>query len=245
MKIIEHIIVNSVPILHVVKQHLHRDPLPTVIYYHGFNGEKESSLTIAYKMAEKGIRVILPDAPLHGERNNYADEPIDHGATFWEIVLQTINELDNLKQFLYEKNFVLDNKIGLGGTSMGGMITYAALSKYDWVTAAAVLMGSPYLTKRAHNTLTHDNEREAKILKELRPLDITENLDSLKERPLFIWHGEKDAIVPVTDSREFFRILTNVYADKNKLLFIEEKDRIHNISKYSIKKVAEWFSEQL
>jgi fermentation-respiration switch protein FrsA (DUF1100 family) len=245
MKTIEHIIVNSVPILHVVKQRLHRKPLPTVIYYHGFNGEKESSLTIAYKMAEKGLRVILPDAPLHGERNNYADEPIEHGDTFWEIVLQTIDELDNLKKFLYEKNFVLDDKIGLGGTSMGGMITYAALSKFDWVKTAAVLMGSPYLTKRAENTLSSNFERKEELLKEIRPLDISENLNSLNERPLFIWHGEKDAIVPVTDSREFYQTVTNVYADKNKIVFIEEKDRIHNISKYSIKKVAEWFYNQL
>lgn len=245
MFIIEHIIVNSVPILHVVKKRLHQESLPTVIYYHGFNGEKESSLTIAYKMAEKGLRVILPDAPLHGERGNYADEPIEHGATFWEIVLQTIEELDNIRQFLIEKNYVLEDKIGLGGTSMGGMITYAALSKYDWIKSAAILMGTPYLTKRAEVTLGNASEQKDQLLHEVKALDISQQLNLLNDRPIFIWHGEKDEIVPVTDSREFYQTLAETYKDKSKIEFIEEKDRIHNISKYSIKKVAEWFTDQL
>src|SRR5690606_23869380 len=79
MVIIEHLKANDVPLLHVAKETVRNQPLPTVIYYHGFNGEKESSLTLAYKIAEKGLRVILPDAPLHGERNGYRDEPIEHG----------------------------------------------------------------------------------------------------------------------------------------------------------------------
>src|SRR5690625_1807259 len=95
---IERLSINHIPTLNLVQQSLRDNELPTVIYYHGFNGEKESSLTIAYKMAEKGLRVILPDAPLHGERA-LSEDPVDHGITFWEIVLQTIEELDLIKQY--------------------------------------------------------------------------------------------------------------------------------------------------
>lgn len=237
---IERLNISDIPTLQVVSGSLAHDPLPTVIYYHGFNGEKESSLTIAYKMAEKGIRVILPDAPLHGERGT-SDEPVEHGRTFWHIVLQTLEELASIRTYLLEKSFVLDEKIGLGGTSMGGMITYAALRKYNWIQTVAVLMGTPYLTERAVATAGNDKQLLAKIER----VDITKAIDALQERPLFIWHGELDAIVPVEDSRKFYDTLTNYYETEDDVQFIEEKERIHNISKLSIKKTAEWFDNQL
>src|SRR5699024_5370583 len=180
------------------------------------------------------------DAPLHGERG-ISDDPVEHGRTFWHIVLQTLEELASIRTYLLEKSFVLDEKIGLGGTSMGGMITYAALRKYDWIQTAAILMGTPYLTERALATAGNDNELLAKIER----VDITKSIDALQERPLFIWHGELDAIVPVEDSRKFYDTLINYYESKNKMQFIEEKERIHNISKLSIKKTAEWFDNQL
>src|SRR5699024_191227 len=99
MVIIERLNIKDIPTLQVVNEKLASNPLPNVIYYQGFNGEKESSLTIAYKMAEKGIRVILPDAPLHGERG-ISDDPVDHGLTFWNIVLQTLEELATIRTYL-------------------------------------------------------------------------------------------------------------------------------------------------
>lgn len=240
MIIIERLNINDIPTLQVVSKSSIKEPLPTVIYYHGFNGEKESSLTIAYKMAEKGIRVILPDAPLHGERA-ISEGPVEHGKTFWTIVLQTLEELATIKTYIQNKSYILDGKIGLGGTSMGGMITYAALRKYDWIRSAAILMGTPYLSERALATAGKDNE----LLAQIERVDITKNIDALQNRPLFIWHGELDAIVPVEDSRKFYDTLTNYYKTDNDVQFIEEKERIHNISKLSIEKTAEWFDFRL
>src|SRR5690625_4080184 len=180
MIVIERLEVEQIPVLLMAKSSLQSKPLPTVFYYHGFNGEKESSLTIAYKMAEKGIRVILPDAPLHGERG-VSDEPVEHGRTFWNIVLQTVDELDTIRTYLQAQSFVIDEKIGLGGTSMGGMITYAALRKYDWIQTAAVLMGTPYLSERAVSTAGNDHE----LLTKIEQIDITKNINALQGRPLF------------------------------------------------------------
>lgn len=244
MIVIERFNIKDVPTLQVVRESSIDKQLPTVIYYHGFNGEKESSLTIAYKMAEKGIRVILPDAPLHGERA-ISEDPVDHGRTFWHIVLQTLDELASIRTYLQKKSYVLDGKIGLGGTSMGGMITYAALRKYDWIETAAILMGTPYLTERAKDTIESISEKDTELLTKVEQIDITKNIDALQKRPLFIWHGELDQIVPVEDSRKFYDTLTNYYKRDNDLQFIEEKERIHNISKLSIKKTAEWFAKQL
>lgn len=244
MIVIERLEVEQIPVLLMAKSSLQSKPLPTVFYYHGFNGEKESSLTIAYKMAEKGIRVILPDAPLHGERA-ISEDSIEHGVTFWNIVTDALQEIKSLYEYLKKKQLILDDRIGFGGTSMGGMITYAALTKYDWIKSAAVLMGTPYITERAKQTMQGASEFDEVKLREVKKFDLTKQVEKLNNRPLFIWHGELDQIVPVEDSRKFYKEVQSKYTKEEDLQFIEEKDRIHNISKLSIRKTAEWFERKL
>ncbi len=240
---IERLEIANIPVLSVVKASERTSALPTVFYYHGFNGEKESSLTLAYKMAEKGLRVILPDAPLHGERAK-STSPIEHGVVFWEIVTGAIQEIDKIYNKVQAEGLILEDRVGFAGTSMGGMITYAALTTYDWIKAAGVLMGTPYLSQRAKRTMEQAGELDRQCLEKVEALDLTKNLERLNERPLFIWHGEKDQIVPVEDSRRFYQELQPEYNPEN-LVFIEEKERIHQISKLSIRKTAEWFASKL
>ena len=44
------------------------------IFLHGFTSAKEHNLHYAYNLAKKGIRVLLPDAHLHGVREENLDE---------------------------------------------------------------------------------------------------------------------------------------------------------------------------
>lgn len=250
---IEKIAIQDIPALHIVQTNLMKEKLPTVIYYHGYNGEKESSLTIAYKLAEKGLRVILPDGFLHGEREGnitLAEKELQ----FAEIIIRTMQELEIVKAFLDEKQWVKDGRIGVGGTSMGGMITYSALKKYDWIKTAVVLMGSAYVSKRIErlvNNLADEGAKkhaESKLsaLKDtLVDIDLTYDLNQLNERPLFIWHGEIDAVIPVEESRAFYEEAKRLYKNEDYIQYFEEKDRIHNISKLSIEKTAAWFHNHL
>lgn len=250
---IEKINIHDIPVLHIAKSSLFETRIPTVVYYHGYNGEKESSLTIAYKIAEKGMRVILPDGHLHGEREgNISLEEKEY--YFWEIILQTIDELAEIKTYLEMKQLVLPGYFGVGGTSMGGMITYGALRKYDWIKSAVVLMGSPYVARRVERSIdkynknakekVSDEERQDTVSR-VENIDLTQNIDKLNERPLFIWHGEKDEILSVEDSRKFFNEIKGHYSNEKHIQFLEEKDRTHNISKLSMNKTADWFGEHL
>src|SRR5699024_1376835 len=142
---IEKEVFHNIPILNVCETDKNDRALPTVIYYHGFNGEKESSLTIAYKIAENGYRVILPDSHLHGERKeNISQTELE--LAFWEVVEQNIKELADIREYITAKKLTIPEKIGIGGTSMGGITTYGALKQYDWIQAAASLMGTPKMT---------------------------------------------------------------------------------------------------
>src|SRR5690606_35739197 len=109
--------------------------------------------------ANQGFRVILPDSIYHGERENKGVTDLKRQLSFWEIVLTNVKELNDIKEFFEEKNLILDNRIGLAGTSMGGITTAAALTQYQWIKAAAILMGTPKATQYAH--LLIDNYKEA------------------------------------------------------------------------------------
>lgn len=245
--------IEHIPFLTIVKTDKKDAALPTVIYYHGFNGEKESNLTLAYKMVERGLRVILPESIYHGERRqNASAEEID--MAFWQIVLQNVAELEKIKAYLDAEGLILDGQIGIGGTSMGGITTYAALRKYDWIKTAVVLMGTPYMIKYAnliidrfeknHQT-TLDKKTVDETLAALESFDITKDLASLNNRPLFLWHGAKDAIIPVQQSRDFYQAVENLYDNPEDIYYLEEKDRIHNISKRSMDESAAWFEKHL
>jgi len=245
--------IENIPVLTVVQAEKMNESVPTVVYYHGFNGEKESSLTIAYKIAEKGFRVILPDSIFHGERRGNASQS-EMELAFWEIVIQNIQELNEIKSYLEAENLVIPGQIGIGGTSMGGITTYGALKTYSWVKAAAVLMGSPLMTAHAKKLIEKFNqanerqitqEEKVETMKRLEQFDLSLHTEKLANRPLFIWHGEKDPIVPVQYSETFYTEIENQYTKAENLQFIIEKGRTHNISRLSIEETAKWFEKHL
>src|SRR5699024_9464914 len=179
MVIIERLNISDIPTLQVVSESLAQSPLPTVIYYHGFNGEKESSLTIAYKIAENGQRVILPDCYLHGERKDDTSQT-NLGLSFWDIVMKNINELEEIKTYLVQNKLAYSDRIGIGGTSMGGITTYGALRTYPWLKVAVVLMGTAKMTEYAKMLIDHYNsENETPIKQETSDevLDLLQEFD--------------------------------------------------------------------
>lgn len=68
MIIVEKRFLNNNPFLHIVKKSGQQERLPFIIFTHGFTSAKENNLHYAYLLAEKGFRVILPEAIYHGER---------------------------------------------------------------------------------------------------------------------------------------------------------------------------------
>ncbi|MFT8323393.1 MAG: dienelactone hydrolase family protein, partial [Bacillus sp. (in: firmicutes)] len=146
MVLIEKLFINEIPLLHIVKKENYDQKLPFIQFIHGFTSAKEHNLHFAYNLAEKGFRVVLPDCLYHGEREE-GYVKMDLNIRFWEIVLKTIDEINIIKENFEEKGFIDINRIGLVGTSMGGIVTLGALRKYQWIHAAVSLMGMPYYKK--------------------------------------------------------------------------------------------------
>ncbi len=126
MVIIEKETVAQVPVLHVVKKEKREERLPFILFIHGFTSAKEHNLHFGYLLAEAGYRVILPDALHHGERDSsLSDRELQ--LAFWNIVTRTITEIKKIKEELELRNLIQPDRVGLAGTSMGGLSHLAHL----------------------------------------------------------------------------------------------------------------------
>lgn len=245
--------VASIPVLHIAQEQDRLAQLPLVFFIHGYTSAKEHNLHYAYLLAEKGYRVILPDVVYHGEREGSIDYKTRE-LKFWEMVVQSIKEIGVLKEEFERKSLILDGLVGMAGTSMGGIITYGALAKYPWIKAAASLMGTPYYQHFANEQIKalskqgiRLDEQEIQMqINALAEYDLSVQMDSLKQRPLFIWHGEEDNVVPYPYSKKFYEQVQALYQTKREnLAFMSEKSVDHKVSRSGIQSTVEWFDKKL
>src|SRR5690606_19495479 len=101
----------------------------------------------------------------------------------------------DIKDDLESRELILDGRVGVAGTSMGGITTAAALSQYQWLNSAAILMGSPKLTTFARELVaTYEKLGELPMTKEevdklyetLQTFDLSLQVEKLNERPLLL-----------------------------------------------------------
>lgn len=245
--------IKGIPSLIVVNKQKQHDALPLLIYYHGFTSAKEHNLTIAYLLAKQGFRIVLPDSLHHGVREDKDATEIKRQLSFWDIVLTNVKELKDIKIFFEEQNLILDDRIGIAGTSMGGITTAAALTQYEWVKAAAILMGTPMATQYAQ--LLIDNFKEAgkyltneditHVINRLEDFDLSLHIDRLNNRPLLFWHGDRDSVIPFKQAYSFYNEAKSHYQNSSMLRFLKEKERDHKVSRYAILETEKWFVQHL
>lgn len=255
MVIVEKKQIENIPLLHLVQQGRYQDKLPFIIFIHGFTSGKENNLHYAYLLAEKGFRVLLPEALYHGDRAQGLAEK-ELFARFWEIVLKTIKEINILKDYYVMAALADEDRIGLAGTSMGGIVTLGALTQFKWIKAAVSLMGSPAYGKLSHWQLEQLKGigvdlpfTQAQIDEQLTVLhnyDLSIQPEKLHFRPLLFWHGKKDPIVPFALTYDFYQEMKPYYLDQpDKFQFIVDEHADHKVSREGLKAAVEWFVKYL
>lgn len=212
----------EVPLLHLVSEENRNKEVPVAVFHHGFMSAKEHNLHFAVNLAKNGIRVILPDAKYHGVRAEGLDDR-ELRERFWDTVMNSVDELAVIRETLQQRKLLSKEKIGVSGTSMGGIVSCGALASYDWVDAAAVMMGAPGFVKRATEQIEDmkkdgvefsitEQEKED-ILTRLENYDITKHPERLKKRPVHFWHGKLDSIVPFQPAWDFYKSVQLDYED--------------------------------
>ncbi|WP_019240467.1 MULTISPECIES: prolyl oligopeptidase family serine peptidase [Bacillus] len=244
--------IHNVPLLHVVKNEDSANKLPLIFFIHGVTSIKERNLQYAYMLAEKGYRVILPDTLYHGER----EEGKNIYSSFWKVVITTIHEIEMLKSHFENLHLIDGDRIGLAGTSMGGIITLGAMAKYDWIKVGVSLMGNPAYVDFAkwqvdfmsnNGTLIPlSNEEINQQLKVLEEYDATLQIEQWKERPLLFWHGKQDEVVPYLPAFTFYKNLQKAYMEKNvPLSFILDEHGGHAVPNKGVIETVNWFTTHL
>lgn len=245
--------INMIPSLVIVDAKKVTEALPIIVYYHGFTSAKEHNLPLAYLMAEKGYRVVLPDSIYHGERE-LEISALKRQISFWDIVLKNVDELQEIIDFFANQDLILNHRIGIAGTSMGGITTTAALTQYPQIKVAAVLMGSPKITTYAKTlvqslkktgNLPVPDEMIDQLYEQLKQYDLSLQVEKLKERPLLFWHGESDAVVPFDHAYTFYDEAKMDYQNQESIHFIKEANRDHKVSRYAILETVKWFEAHL
>lgn len=242
----------DIPLLHIynMETQLHS---PIIIFLHGFESAKEHNLHYAYQLVQKGCRVLLPDAHLHGERDQNLDQ-VELSLRFWETILTSIDEVGRLKEQLELRDYLTDQKIGIAGTSMGGITALGCLTVYSWLDAAAIMMGTPAFVELAKAQISGYEkkgfklpitaEERANMYNTLARFDATNHMGDVANRPLFFWHGEKDPVVPFESTANFVEALKKQYGGE-KLILMQDKSAGHAVSRKGMLTSMKWLAEHL
>ncbi|TVP91035.1 alpha/beta fold hydrolase [Alkalibacterium sp.] len=233
----------SIPLLEVVPRSERNQLLPLIVYYHGWQSAKELVLTQGRKLAEKGFRVILPDAANHGDRRQ--DITRIPSLTFWQSIHTNLFEFGFIVNH-FKKLGLADDRIAVGGVSMGGITTCALLTHHPEIKVAACVMGSPKPHHYGERIMQHAEEAGRfyphdykELLSWVPKYDLSLHPDTLKDRPLLFWHGTEDRVVPFTDVVEFVKANPSP-----NITFIQEEEE-HLVRATTMDKITDYFDREM
>lgn len=244
----------NIPLLHIRTEDMNEET-PIVIFLHGFLSAKEHNLHYAYQLASKGVRVLLPDALLHGDRHEGLTE-MEMNLRFWEIVLNSIHEVEQLYNDLKNKQLLASDKIGVAGSSMGAIVTAGCLKRYEWIQTAAICMGAPGFVDLGQYQLEQleasgvkwpmTEEEIQKSNELLAKYDVSLTPEKLAGRPVFFWHGQQDATVPFENSYNFYLNVSTYYkANPENLNFVVDPKAGHAVTRDGMLAATDWLAQHL
>ncbi len=121
----------------------------TIICSHGLSSAKNEWLHDLEILAQAGFLLVAIDNAGHGERR-YADfeerfgkSAVNKDHELINVITATAAEVPGLVAELQAKKLALPGKSGMFGVSLGGFITYAAISEGSRIDVAVSLLGSP------------------------------------------------------------------------------------------------------
>ncbi|WP_318364479.1 esterase [Enterobacter sp.] len=226
--------------LHATPAGQRAQPLPTVVFYHGFSSSKLVYSYFAVALAQAGIRVVMPDARDHGARFN-GDATARLGQ-FWQILHSNLLEFDPLQRALYDAGLIKEARLAVGGASMGGMTALGIMTRHPEVKCVASLMGSGYFT-----TLARTLFPPAELQQAIAPLadwEVSRHLPRLADRPLLLWHGEEDDVVPAVETWRLQQALTQAGLNQQ-LTCVWEAGVKHRITPVALDATVDFFRAHL
>jgi len=201
-----------------------------IFIQHGHNSTKEEGADfLALPLARQGYFVVAIDAYKHGERIEEpyltgSDTEIMQGS--FGVVIQTAEDI----KYLHENHYHNFESFDVIGTSMGAMIAYLLSTKTDKVNRLCSIIGNPdFLDQAMYGISSSGLDSELFFNEEVkdyfRGFSPFHNVEKMVYEQLFMLVGEKDKVVPITKTIEFYN---KFYNDK---MTLSTYDVGHEVSK--------------
>ena len=235
------VLAGDLPVMVVSQEGLPADA-PLVVMLHGLGGHKERMLPGLYEFARAGCRAVALDLRLHGERAGAAMREARLGADYFgttaDMVEGTAQDITRLLDHFSAA------KAAIHGISLGGYITFAALTFEPRLWAASVAMGSPDWVGPLRRFGAGPGHPAYDRAVRLNPLDLLPSV--LPPRPLLMLHGALDEVVPVDGVVALEQKLRPLYGDHPERLALEiYPGHGHSYSDDMLKRSVAWVAKFL
>ncbi len=209
----------------------------TILFYHGLGASKETLLPEITRLAAAGFFVVAVDAVGHGSRwDPTLKRLVDggsraHPAAFLEIISNTAGEISALIDELQRRQWINQGRIGIAGVSMGGYISFLAITLDSRLKVAATLLASPEWNSES-TTSPHLH------------------LEHFSQIKLLSQNAGRDEIVYAADVARFHSRLQQTYHDRGQCYrYVEYPESGHFMEEADwhrcIDKMIAWFVQHL
>lgn len=187
-------------------------PFPLVIWMHGRTVFKELDPGRYLRWMRAGIGACAIDLPGHGER---FERDLTHPRSSPEVIARASAEIDGVVDALFEGSLAgrfRRDAVGIGGMSLGGMVTLRRLCEPHTFKAAAIESSTGDLAKLWSG---EDFDEGGWVVE--HPTDVAEavdpmhHLDGFAPIPLLALHSESDEIIPWKTQQRFLGRLGEHY----------------------------------
>lgn len=180
---------------------------PVMLWMHGRTVNKELDPGRYLRWVRAGIAAVAIDLPGHGER---ADPALQRPDAVLDVLALALPEVDQVMGALFEPRFagLFDaGRTGIGGMSLGGMVTLRRLCDANTFRCATVESTSGDLSAVVGTRGAIAQLPAASYA----ALDARRNLETFRPVPLLALHSEADSLAPVGPQRTFLELLRRRY----------------------------------
>lgn len=154
-------------------------------------------------------------------------------------MLDSCQEFAALREAISNQGWLEEGRLAVVGASMGGMTALGILARHPDIKCGASLMGSGYFMSLSR-TLFPSPDFPA----ELAEWDVTHQLEKLAMKPLLLWHGEDDDVVPAAETFRLQQALRGAGLDA-KLICEWQAGVRHRITPEALSATVAFFQKYL
>ena len=251
-----------------------REPAPVVVSIPGFGGGKEQALSLAYRLAQRGLACLSFDPLHHGAR---ADGALEHAAApeqgavyppdsgldtfllFYRVIRQSAADVATLLAHLAGDPRLDVARAGVTGMSMGAYAAFLAFAGQPALAAAVPMMGVPTFARRWQDLLDEcawSNPAWAAALAQVAEVTATHSewvasfdpgasLRQAAPRALLIMSGDFDSDQPKHYVLDWLRPVRDAYQPAPERLRWNVYPVGHTVTPQMEEDAADWFATHL